>query len=83
MLGRIQDHEGLQATVAIDDAWLEQSVNQRVTKLWNQRAFLLDGYKLDAMVDCSATAPHTKNDIHSKKKNTIAFVRSGMLSSES
>jgi hypothetical protein len=70
-------------TVTIDDAALEQRVKQRLTQLRNQGRFLLDGCKLDAMVDCVATAPHTKNDAYSKKNNKMAFVRSGMLSSES
>jgi hypothetical protein len=60
-------------TVSIDDLALEQSVEQRLTKLGNQARLLLDGCKMDAMVDCIATAPHTKNDAYSQKTNKITF----------
>jgi hypothetical protein len=62
-------------TVTIDDLALEQSVKQRLTKFGDQGSFLLDGCKMDAMVDCIATAPHTKNDAYSRKTNKITFLR--------
>jgi enoyl-[acyl-carrier-protein] reductase (NADH) len=67
-------------TVTIHDVALENSAKQRLTQLRNH---LPCGCKLDAVVDCIATAPHTQNDAHHQKCNTIALLRSGMLSSES
>jgi hypothetical protein len=54
--GRIQDHEGCKQddNTSIDDAAFEQSVTHRLAQLRNQGRFLLDGYRLDAMVDCIA-----------------------------
>jgi hypothetical protein len=68
-------------TSIIDGAALEQSVKQRRAHLGNKGRSFLDGCYLDAMVDCIATTPHTKNDVYSKKTSKIASMMSGILSS--
>jgi hypothetical protein len=69
--------------VTIDDIAFDQSDKQKLTKLRTQGRFLLDGCKLDVMVDSITTSPLIKNDAYIKTNNKIAFVRSGMLSCES
>jgi hypothetical protein len=59
-----------------------KSVERRLVNLRNQGKLLLDGCKLDDIVDFIAPAPRTKNNAYSKKNNKIDLLRFGILSSK-
>jgi D-arabinose 1-dehydrogenase-like Zn-dependent alcohol dehydrogenase len=61
------------ATAAIDDAALQQNLEQRLTQLKSQGRFVLNGYKLESMVDCMTTAAHIKHGAYSAENNKDAL----------
>lgn len=57
----------------MDDAALEQSVEQRPTQLTNQGRFVWKRCKFEATVDCTTSAPYIKHDAHSFENNKNFF----------